>query len=119
MALTIEERRDEWRYQAHVRESNAARLARFEALVKAELGEKVNFTSTTEPIPAIVCFDSDVLPWPPCASHSWYRVSGSMAVCENCDYSASAPSPIADGPDGYIDDDALPNPPRPRLKAHR
>lgn len=116
--LTLEERRDEWRYQKHLRDERTRRLAALKALVEEEDRAR-GIVFPTTPVSMRVCMDSDVLPWPPCASHSWYRIDFAMAVCENCDYSAFAPSPIANDVDGYIPDDSLPNPPRPRLKARR
>jgi hypothetical protein len=61
-----------------------------------------------------LCTQSDVLPWPPCASHSWLRYSPTSVTCDNCEYSAYIPSPIA-GWEEFIDDDLIPNPPRPQL----
>lgn len=69
-------------------------------------------------VSARICMDSDVLPWPPCASHSWIRYGPTSVTCESCDYSAYLPSPVADD-HGYVDSDMVPDPPLPKLRRRR
>jgi hypothetical protein len=84
-----------------------------------EIVEEIAIEESVTKAEADICFDSDVLPWPPCASHTWYRYGPTSVTCANCDYSAYVPSPVAEDENGEIPDDMIPNPPRPRLKGRR